>query len=111
MSCEPALKGVWITHHTVPVTVHLPVREAQIVQEALDRVRVRYVPGPDYTPEAGDSIIERLRARMGPVEVTLEAVDEISRTANGKFRAVICNLSSKQIEEVQRSNNAATISL
>jgi phenylacetate-CoA ligase len=70
----------------------LPVCEAQIIQEALNRVRVRYVPTRDFSPEAGRSIIERLQARMGAVEVILEPVDEVPRGANGKFRAVICNL-------------------
>lgn len=70
----------------------LPVREAQIIQETLNRVRVRYVPTSDYTAEAGRSIIEGLQARMGPVEVVLESVDMVPRTANGKFRAVVCNL-------------------
>jgi phenylacetate-CoA ligase len=71
---------------------HLPVREAQIIQEALDRVRVRYVPAPDFTPEAGQSIIQRLQQRMGRIEVILEPVDQVPRTKNGKLRAVICNL-------------------
>ncbi len=72
---------------------HLPVREAQIIQEALDRIRVRYVPAPNFSADAGRSIIERLQARMGPVEVILEPVKEVPRTANGKFRAVISHIS------------------
>ena len=32
----------------------LPVREAQIIQEALNRVRVRYIPADDFTPDAED---------------------------------------------------------
>jgi len=71
---------------------HLPIREAQIIQEALDQVRVRYVPAPDYTSDAGRSIILRVQERMGPARVTLEQVAEVPRDANGKFRAVICNL-------------------
>lgn len=70
----------------------LPIREAQIIQEALDLVRVRFVPAPGYTAASGQSVIDRLRERMGPIEVILEEVDRIPRTANGKFRAVICNL-------------------
>ena len=70
----------------------LPVREAQIVQEALDRVRVRYVPAPGFTAEAGGSIIRGVRERMGAIEVVLERVDEIPRGANGKYRAVVCAL-------------------
>jgi phenylacetate-CoA ligase len=68
---------------------NLPVREAQIIQEAMDRVRVLYVPASDFTSEAGRSIVERLQARMGPVSVVLEEVAEMPRGANGKFRAVI----------------------
>jgi phenylacetate-coenzyme A ligase PaaK-like adenylate-forming protein len=71
---------------------HLPVREAQVIQETLNRVHVRYVPAPDFTPEAGRSIIDRLQARMGMIEVILEQVDEVPREVNGKFRPVICNL-------------------
>jgi len=71
---------------------HLPVREAQIIQETLDRVRVRYVPAPNFTPDAGRSIIERLQARMGSLEVILEEVSDVPRTANGKFRAVVSHI-------------------
>lgn len=78
----------------------LPVREAQIIQEALDRILVRYVPAPEFTPEAGQSIIERLQARMGSVEVILEQMEEIPRGPNGKFRAVICKLSPEQKAEI-----------
>jgi phenylacetate-CoA ligase len=67
----------------------LPVREAQIIQEAINRIRIRYVPAADFTPAALESMTQRLRARLGPVEVCSEAVDRIPRTASGKFRAVI----------------------
>ena len=80
---------------------HLPVREAQIIQETLDRVRVRYIPAADYTLDAGRSIIERLRARMGNVNVILESVDHLPRGINGKFRAVICDLSAKERESLK----------
>lgn len=82
----------------------LPVREAQIVQEALDRLRVRYVPAPEYTSAAGRSIIERLQARMGAVEVILEEVNEVPRTANGKFRAVISHISPVDLEKMTKND-------
>ena len=44
------------------------------------------------TWDVGPSIVSRLQDRMGKVDVILEAVEEIPRSANGKFRAVICNL-------------------
>jgi phenylacetate-CoA ligase len=86
---------------------HLFIREAQIVQEALDCVRVRYVPAPGFTPEAGRSIIKRLQARIGPVEVILEQVDEVPRTTNGKFRAVICNLSEEERKHMGQARELA----
>jgi phenylacetate-CoA ligase len=83
---------------------HLPIREAQIVQESLELIRVRYVPDSGFGPSAARSIVERMRARMGRVEVVLEEVEMLPRTANGKFRAVICNL---PIEERRRLAAAA----
>lgn len=79
---------------------NLPVREAQIIQEALGRVRVRYVPAPDFTPAAGESIAARIRDRLGDVHVILEAVDEIPRTSRGKFRAVVCELTLAERERL-----------
>jgi phenylacetate-CoA ligase len=67
----------------------LPLREAQIIQESLQKVTVRYVSAPGFDSESGRSIIRRLQERMGNIDVVLEPVDEIPRTANGKFRAVI----------------------
>ena len=71
----------------------LPVREAQIIQETLGRVRIRYVPAMGFTADAGDSMIRRLQERMGNVEVLLEQMDQIPRERNGKFRSVICQIS------------------
>lgn len=74
----------------------LPVREAQIVQETLGRVRVRYVPAPGYGAADGAAIAERIRDRLGDVEVVLEAVPAVPREANGKLRAVVCALSAEE---------------
>ena len=74
----------------------LPIREAQIIQESLSQVRVRYVPAPGYVPENGTLISESLRERMGNVNVILESVKQIPRGANGKFRAVICLIPSTE---------------
>jgi phenylacetate-CoA ligase len=81
----------------------LPVHEAQIVQETLDRIRVRYVPTADYTPAAGRSIANRLRSRIGNVQVVMEQMEELPRSANGKFRAVVCDLPAELKASLQRS--------
>lgn len=69
-----------------------PIVEAQIVQEAFDRIRIRYVPAPDFTPGAGRRLVDEMRARLGAVEVILDPVAAIPRTHGGKYRAVICNI-------------------
>ncbi len=74
----------------------LPIREAQIIQESLQRIRVKYVSAPGFTPEAGNSIVSRLKARLGDIEVVLEEVDRIPRSANGKFRGVVCMLPAEE---------------
>lgn len=77
-----------------PVFYGLPVRQGQIVQETLDRIRVRYAPAPEFSPQVAAEIVSRLRERMGDVDVVLEEVTEIPRGANGKLRAVLCQLSA-----------------
>lgn len=74
----------------------LPVREAQVIQESLGSIRVRYVPAPNFSEAARLSIVKRLQERMGNVEVILERVEEVPRGTNGKFRTVICKLTSEQ---------------
>lgn len=71
----------------------LPIREAQIIQHAVDEVSIRFVPDPTCQEEDVQKLVYRLRERVGPdVEITLQEVDCIPRTANGKFRAVVSEL-------------------
>lgn len=74
----------------------LPIREAQIVQETVSRVRIKIVPAPSYGPRDGEVLARALRDRMGDIEVIVEAVDQIPRTSSGKFRAVINAISAPQ---------------
>ena len=75
-----------------PTFYGLPIREAQILQENRERVKVFYAPTAEFTADSARTIVERLRAEMGGIEVTLNAVDRIPREANGKFRAVVCTV-------------------
>lgn len=63
--------------------------EAQIVQVALDEIHVKVVPAEGYSDADAESIISRLRDRMGPVTVKVIQVAELPRSANGKLRAVV----------------------
>jgi phenylacetate-CoA ligase len=71
---------------------NLPVKEVQIIQESIDRVRIRFVPAEGFNEGVADVIRERLQQRMGELNVEMEPVDHIPRGPNGKFRAVICNI-------------------
>jgi len=82
-----------------PILYGLPVIEAQIIQETLGSLRVLYVPNPQQGNDVGGELRRRLRERMGEVEVTLELVSAIPRSASGKFRPVICRLSNEEIEQ------------
>lgn len=65
----------------------LPMREAQIVQETLERFRINVVPAPGFGPEHEQDLVRGLRLRMGPdVEVLISKLEAIPRTANGKYR-------------------------
>jgi len=79
----------------------LPLREAQIVQEALEMVRVRYVPALGFGSAHESVLVERLQSRLGPIRVVFEEVQAIPRTRNGKFRAVICELSAVERQRVR----------
>jgi phenylacetate-CoA ligase len=66
-----------------------PIREAQIIQENLDIIRVNIVPAPGYSDETERLIVRNLIERVGDMEIHVEKVPEIPRSSNGKFRAVI----------------------
>jgi phenylacetate-CoA ligase len=68
------------------------IAEAQIVQRSLREINVKYVPAVTYKKGLEVTIADRIRERMGDVNVTFENVPAIPRTAAGKFRAVVCEL-------------------
>jgi phenylacetate-CoA ligase len=79
----------------------LPIREAQIVQEAVDHLRIRYVVDRGFSPDSARRLEQLVRERVGDVRITLEAVDAIPRAPNGKFRAVISRVPGA---DVSRAN-------
>ena len=74
----------------------LPIREVQITQESLESIQVRIVSAPGYTASTGEVIVQRLRERLGNMEISLELVEKIPRSANGKFRVVVSKLTREQ---------------
>ena len=78
------------------------IAEAQIVQREIDRLVVRYVPGPSTGARAEAVLADRLRARMGDIRIDFDRVEAIERTANGKFRAVVCELEPETRAELDQ---------
>jgi len=76
------------------------ILEAQIVQRSLRRILVRYVPAGPTSKVPETKVADRIRARMGDVSVDFERVSAIPRTKRGKFRAVVCELSKEEKDEI-----------
>jgi len=64
----------------------LPIAEAQLIQERSGRLQVRLVPASGYTEQHGQEIVRRLRQRVGDLEILLDPVERIPRSAAGKLR-------------------------
>lgn len=68
----------------------LNVKEAQLIQETPEYLRVRIVPNQNYSDADNRKIVSNLRERLGDrIFIECELIDRIPRTANGKFRYVI----------------------
>jgi len=83
----------------------LHVKEAQVVQEELENILVRIVRRPEY--DSGDE--REIRREIGiwispRLTVRFEYVPEIERAPNGKFRAVLSRLKSRQTREMEQVN-------
>ncbi len=72
------------------------VSEAQIIQKSLRKILVRYVPIGTVRKEVETAMATRIRERLGDIAVEFERVAEIPRSARGKFRAVVCELSPEE---------------
>lgn len=78
----------------------LPIREAQIIQHAVDDVSIKFVPDATCTEEDAQRLAHRLRERIGStVGINLQEVESIPRTSNGKFRAVISKVNDSDMSE------------
>ncbi len=81
------------------------VREGQIVQERLDLIRVRIVPKAGFSAEDEADVVRRIQQRLTEdVQVRVEVVEQIERTARGKFKAVVSRLSREELQQVANSS-------
>ena len=71
----------------------LNIQELQVIQEKSDYLRLLVVPTETYGPTDEQALITKIHQRLGnSVQVEIEQVSHILRTANGKFRTVISHL-------------------
>ncbi|MGD9901853.1 MAG: phenylacetate--CoA ligase family protein [Vicinamibacterales bacterium] len=94
--------------HAVPIGVSA-VREVQVVQETLERIRLRVVASAAYAPADERRLAERLRDRVGDVDVVFERLAAIPREPNGKFKAVVCLLPEGERRRQHASRRAAPV--
>jgi hypothetical protein len=77
------------------------VREFQVVQDQLDHVRVKVVPGAGFSPDIPGTIASGL-ARLFDhrIAVDVEVVSAIDRLASGKHRDVISTVADTYLESI-----------
>jgi phenylacetate-CoA ligase len=84
----PDGRHVW---HLEKIFNNLPnIVQAQVIQEAKDRVRIRVVPDVGFGKVESEELLRRASARLGPqVRIEIDEVDAIPRTKAGKYRMVV----------------------
>ena len=84
------------------------VIEGQIIQESLTNITVKIVPTPGFNKDDIRDVQNRIHQRLGnQVDVSVELVEAIPRTATGKFKAVISDVNSDSSKT--KHNNANMI--
>ncbi|MBN1453574.1 MAG: phenylacetate--CoA ligase family protein [Anaerolineales bacterium] len=68
------------------------LREAQVVQEELDRFSILVVATDEFDEGEAKKIEHNMHLHVGEVKVEIKQVADIPRTRSGKFRAVLCKL-------------------
>lgn len=72
------------------------VVEAQVVQHSLSHLELRVVGTSDFSSDDIIDLQKRVRDRIGPdCNVSVQQVDILPRTSNGKFKAVISMLDTQ----------------
>ena len=63
---------------------------SQLVQTDLDRLLVRIQPGGEFSEHHRQHLVRELKSRLGDdMRIDIELVDELPRTARGKFKWVV----------------------
>lgn len=74
------------------------VASSQIVQDDPMHLTIRVVPDVGFTSDDAAALIRGLRQWVGErMEIDVETVGEIARTANGKFKFVVSDLARRKL--------------
>lgn len=85
------------------------IKEFQVVQEALDRVRVEVVPEVTFSDGDRAVIERRIQTLMGQeVKVLVHVTEHIVRPPSGKFRYVISHVAEAHLERILAGEPAPT---
>jgi phenylacetate-CoA ligase len=75
--------------------IHIPgIKQAQMVQENLNRIDVYIVPTPEFGPQTACAVREVIEREFGgETQANVMCVERLQQTARGKYRFAICNIS------------------
>lgn len=71
------------------------IAEAQVIQKQLDRFELNIVPADDYSQQTIKDIEALFFKRIGLVDLKINELDYIPRNFNGKFKAVISEVTQQ----------------
>ncbi len=73
----------------------LPIREAQVIQTALNHLEIRVVPEPGFSDSDVSTLVSRVKKITGDsMHVEVTKVGSIPRGPNGKYRFIISMLNT-----------------
>ena len=76
-----------LTHPFKPLTT---IEASQIIQKDYDHVVIRLIPKKDFDKAVTAELVTSMKERIGhETNIEIEYVNQLPRTANGKFRWVI----------------------
>ncbi|MCZ7551714.1 MAG: hypothetical protein M5U05_03870 [Anaerolineales bacterium] len=81
------------------------IREAQVVQKAVDHFVIHVVPSNGFNRDDVDQLTHNFRLHAGDVPVEIVPVSEIPRSPSGKFRAVICEIPEAEKRRILQGKN------
>jgi len=78
------------------------VRQGQIIQKNLEHIHVKIVPKPGFGENDECDVIARVQRRLtSPMRVTVEKVDTLELTRTGKIKAVVSELSPRELSRIK----------